>query len=184
VEIRHPEVGICGLSCRLCPWHHSTGESRCGGCKSEFRMAAGCPFITCAVKKKGLEFCWDCTENASCEKWKKHRDAGGKRDSFTCYQKLEDNIAFIQKNGVDEFERVQKRREELLKEMLEEFNEGRSKTFYCIAATVMAIEDLEAALKQAKVTAENLDLKGKSKLLHGILDGVAEKRQYLLKLRK
>jgi hypothetical protein len=147
-------------------------------------MAAGCPFITCAVKRKGLEFCWDCTENESCEKWKKHRDAGREHDSFTCYQKLEDNIVFIQKKGVDEFERLQKRREELLKAMLKEFNEGRSKTYYCITATVMEIEELEAALKQARTTAENLDLKGKSKLLHGILDGFAEKKHYLLKLRK
>jgi hypothetical protein len=184
VEITYPEVGVCGLSCRLCPWHHSKGESRCGGCKSKFRMAAGCPFITCAVKRKGLEFCWDCTENESCEKWKKHRDAGREHDSFTCYQKLEDNIVFIQKKGVDEFERLQKRREELLKAMLKEFNEGRSKTYYCITATVMEIEELEAALKQARTTAENLDLKGKSKLLHGILDGFAEKKHYLLKLRK
>jgi hypothetical protein len=184
VEITYPEVGVCGLSCRLCPWHHSKGESRCGGCKSKFRMAAGCPFITCAVKRKGLEFCWDCTENESCEKWKKHRDAGREHDSFTCYQKLEDNIVFIQKKGVDEFERLQKRREELLKAMLKEFNEGRSKTYYCITVTVMEIEELEAALKQARATAENLGLKGKSKLLHGILDGFAEKKHYLLKLRK
>jgi hypothetical protein len=147
-------------------------------------MAAGCAFITCAVKRKGLEFCWDCIENEGCEKWKKHRDAGRQYDSFTCYQKLEDNIVFIQKNGVDEFERVQKHREDLLKEMLREFNEGRSKTYYCIAATVLEIEELEAALKQAKESSEKLDLKGKSKLLHGILDGVAEKRQYCLKLRK
>lgn len=147
-------------------------------------MAAGCAFITCAVKKKGLEFCWDCIENEGCEKWKNHRDAGRQYDSFTCYQKLEDNIVFIQKNGVDEFERVQKHREDLLKEMLREFNEGRSKTYYCIAATVLEIEELEAALKQAKESSEKLDLKGKSKLLHGILDGVAEKRQYCLKLRK
>jgi hypothetical protein len=147
-------------------------------------MSAGCPFITCAVKRKGLEFCWDCAENNSCEKWEKHRDAGKKYDSFVCYQKLEDNIAFIQKNGVEEFERVQKRREELLKAMLQEFNEGRSKTYYCIAATVLEIEELEAALKQARATAGNLDLKGKSKLLHGILDGIAEKKQYHLKLRK
>ena len=147
-------------------------------------MAAGCPFITCAVKRKGFEFCWDCTENEGCEKWKKHRDASRNFDSFVCYQKLEDNITFIQKNGVEEFERVQKRREELLEAMLEEFNEGRSKTYYCIASTVMEIGELEDALKQARATARNLDLKGKSKLLHGILDGVAEKRQYHLKLRK
>ena len=184
MEIKHPEVGICGLSCRLCPWHHSKGESRCGGCKSEFRMAAGCSFITCAVKRKGLESCWDCTENENCEKWKKHRDAGKKYDSFVSYQKLEDNIAFIQKNGVDKFERVQKRREDLLKNMLQEFNDRRSKTYYCIAATVMEIEELEAALKQARAAAETLDLKGRAKLLHGILDDIAEKKQYLLKLRK
>ena len=184
MQINYPEVGVCGLSCRLCPWQHSKGESRCGGCKSKFRMAAGCPFITCAVKRKGLEFCWDCTENKNCDKWKKHRDAGRKYDSFICYQKLEDTIAFIQKNGVEEFERLQKRREELLKEMLQEFNEGRSKTYYCIASTVLEIEELEAALKLAKAVMENLDLKGKSKLLHGILDGVAEKKQYCLKLRK
>lgn len=149
-----------------------------------FRMAAGCPFITCAVKRKGLEFCWDCIENESCEKWRKHRDAGRKYDSFTCYQKLEDNIACILKNGLDEFERLQTLREYLLKEMLQEFNEGRSKTYYCIAATVLEIEELEAALRQAREVQANLDLKGKSKLLHGILDGVAEKRHYCLKLRK
>jgi hypothetical protein len=184
VEIKHPEVGVCGLSCRLCPWYHSKGESRCGGCKSEFRMAAGCPFITCAVKRKGLEFCGDCTENENCEKWKKHRDAGKKYDSFVSYQKLEDNIVFIQKNNVDEFESVQKRREDLLKDMLGEFNDWRSKTYYCIAATLMEIEELEAALKQTRATAESLDLKGRAKLLHDILDDFAEKKQYLLKLRK
>ena len=147
-------------------------------------MAVGCPFITCAVKKKGLEFCWDCIENKNCEKWKKHRDAGKKFDSFICYQKLEDNIAFIRKNGLDEFERLQKLREKLLKEMLQEFNEGRSKAYYCIAATVLEIEELEAALKQARESSKKLDLKGKARFLHAVLDDVAEKKQYYLKLRK
>jgi len=66
-------------------------------------------------------------ENKNCEKWKKHKFAGRKYDSFTCYQKLENNIAFIQKNGVDEFEREQKLRQELLKEIMKEFIEGCSK---------------------------------------------------------
>ena len=85
-SIKFIEIGICGLSCRLCPLHHTQGESRCGGCKSKYRIIAGCPFITCALKKKGVEFCWKCSENESCEKWKKHREAGKKGDSFKCYQ--------------------------------------------------------------------------------------------------
>lgn len=63
----------------------------------------------------------------TCEKWRKHRESGKKVDSFKCYQKLDDDIAFIKKNGVDEFEKLQKIREYILREMLQGFNEGRSK---------------------------------------------------------
>ena len=182
--VKYPEIGICGLSCRLCPRYHTESKSRCGGCKSEFRMAAGCPFITCAIKKKGIEFCWQCKENETCEKWRKHREFSKQVDSFICYQKLEDNIAFIQKNGVNEFEKEQKTRENLLKEMLQEFNEGRSKSYYCIAATVLDIEELEEALTKAKKDSIGLEIKERSKVLHSILDKLAERKNYYLKLRK
>jgi hypothetical protein len=180
----YPEIGVCGLSCRLCPRYHTDTKSRCGGCKSEFRMSAGCPFITCAVKRKGIEFCWDCTEQASCIKWSKHREAGKNHDSFKCYQKLEANIEFIQEHGVHEFEKLQKNKEKLLKMMLQNFNEGRSKRYYCIAATVFEVEELQKLLDTAVEQSKGLELKGKSKLLHKMLDGVAEKKGYLLKLRK
>jgi hypothetical protein len=159
MKINYPEIGVCGLSCRLCPRYHTEGESKCGGCKTESRMVVGCPFITCAVKKKGLEFCWDCEESGTCEKWKKHREAGKQHDSFKCYQKLEDDISFIQKNGVDEFEKSQKIREKLLTEILKEFNERHSKSYYCIAATVLEIEELKKALSEAKELSEGLEIK-------------------------
>jgi hypothetical protein len=154
------------------------------GCKSEGRMAVGCPFITCAIKKRGVEFCLDCGENKTCDKWKKHREAGKKHDSFKCYQKLEEDIEFIQKNGVSKFEKFQKTREQILNEMLKEFNEGRSKSYYCIASTVIDIEDLKEALNKAKQQSQGLNLKDKSKLLHSILDGIAVQKNYLLILRK
>jgi len=147
-------------------------------------MSAGCPFITCAVKNKGVEFCWQCKENETCEKWRKHREFSKRVDSFICYQKLEDNITFIQKNGVHEFEKIQKKREDLLKEMLHEFNEGRSKSYYCIAATVLEIEELEEALTKAKKDSIGLEIKGKSKVLHSILNEIAERKNYYLKLRR
>jgi hypothetical protein len=43
MKITYPEIGICGLSCGLCPSYHTDGISRCGGCKTESRMGAGCP---------------------------------------------------------------------------------------------------------------------------------------------
>lgn len=184
MKIRYPEIGVCGLSCRLCPSYQSRGKSRCFGCKTESRMGAGCPFITCAVKKKGIEFCWDCEDSATCEKWKKHRESGKRRDSFKCYQKLEDDISFIQKNGVNAFEKLQKIRENLLKEMLQEFNEGRSKSYYCIAATVLEIDELKKVLFEARKDSAGSDIKGKSKIFHSTLDGIAHQRKYRLNLRK
>jgi len=184
MKIEYPGIGICGLSCRLCPTYHIDGKSRCFGCKSEFRMAVGCPFITCAVKKKEIEFCWDCEENETCEKWRHHREFSKKYDTFKCYQKLEDNISFIQKNGVDEFEKLQKTREKLLKEMLRDFNEGRSKRYYCIATTVLEIDELKEALDQAKKQAKSLGIKERSKVLHSLIDETAKRKNYLLKLRK
>jgi hypothetical protein len=183
-QIKYPEVGVCGLSCRLCPMYNTEAESKCLGCKSITRMIVGCPFITCAVKKKGIEFCWECTEKKTCEKWKKHREAGKKIDSFKCYQKLEEDISFIQKKGISEFEKIQKQREYLLKEMLRDFNDGRSKSYYCIAATVLEIEELKEALARAKKESDGLNIKGKSKVLHSILDNIAKKENYFLKLRK
>jgi hypothetical protein len=185
MHISYPEIGICGLSCRLCPMYNTESKSRCSGCKSSARMALGCPFITCAVKKKGIEFCWKCEESNTCEKWKKHREAGKIHDSFKCYQTLEEDISFIHKNGINEFEKIQEQREQLLKDMLKDFNEGRSKSYYCIAATVFELEELKESLTRAKKESDGIDnIKEKSKILHSILDKISLKKKYYLKLRK
>lgn len=184
MQIQYPELGICGLSCRLCPSYHAQGASRCGGCKSANRMAVGCPFITCAVKQKGIEFCWECAEGETCPKWRRHRTASTQYDSFVCYQKLEENIALVQRAGVNAFEKTQQARAKLLRHMLDQFNEGRSKTYYSIAATVMEIAELQTALAQAKRAAATMPLKERAKLLHALLDEIAASKQYVLKLRK
>ncbi|SET59467.1 Protein of unknown function [Natronincola peptidivorans] len=184
MKIRYPEMGICGLACQLCPQYHTDAKSRCGGCKSESRMALGCLFITCAIKKKKIEFCWECKESHDCEKWKKHREAGTKYDSFKCYQKLEEDIDFIQEKGFEEYKRLMDIREEILKDMLDNFNEGRSKSYYCIAATVMKIEELKEALRRAKEKSHGLDMKSKAKVLRSLLEEIAKQEGYSVKLRK
>jgi len=75
-------------------------------------------------------------------------------------------------------------REELLKEMLQEFNEGRSKSYYCIAATVLDIDELKMALDEAMKVSGEMDIKRRSGCLHSILDEIAGQKGYYLKLRK
>ncbi|HEY3273805.1 MAG TPA: hypothetical protein VGJ92_08590 [Methanocella sp.] len=184
MEFEHLAVGVCGLSCRLCPRFHTDGSSRCGGCKSPFRMGAGCPFITCAVKKKGIELCTDCVEGETCERWKRHRELSKTVDSFVCYQKLEDNIRSIKRHGIEAFEETQEKRCKLLEEMMAEFDDGRSKSFYCVAATLMEPEELEGAIAFAGASSTGKALKEKAKVMHKVLEDIAREKGYHLALRK
>ncbi|HEY3373727.1 MAG TPA: DUF3795 domain-containing protein [Candidatus Aquicultor sp.] len=181
--VKYPAIGVCGLTCVLCPDHNRETESRCPGCKTEFRFGAACPILRCALKNRGVEFCWDCPKGETCEKWQNHREVSKIHDSFICYQKLEDNISFIKKCGVSAFEKVQNERAQLLKALLNEFNEGRSKSYYCIVATILDIEELKEAFAVARVKSANLDIKGKAKLMHATIDNIAQNNGYIIKLR-
>jgi len=183
MKSKYKEIGVCGLSCCLCPGYVMKTKSKCPGCKTDYRLGGPCSILHCAVKRN-IEFCGDCEENKTCEKWKRHRERGKKYDSFKCYQKLEDDINFIQKNGLAEFRKTQKVRENLLWKMLDQFNEGRSKSYYCIAATVLNVDELEESIVKAKSKSKGPDIKEKVKLLHSILDSIASKNNYYLKLRK
>lgn len=180
----YTEIGVCGLSCRLCPAYYRETKSKCEGCKSAYRMGAPCPFHTCAVKKRGIDFCGFCDENNTCARWRKFRERGRQYDSIVCYQRLEDNIDFIQKYGMEEFEKQQKAREKLLRLILAEFNEGRSKTLYCIAATLLEIDELESVLEKARAKSKGLEIRAKSGIMHSLLNDIAKEKNYLLKLRK
>ena len=68
--------------------------------------------------------------------------------------------------------------------MLNEFNEGRSKSYYCIAATVMAVNELRSAVEEAATVSKSLSVKERSKKMHAILDSIALKKGYRLNLRK
>lgn len=126
----------------------------------------------------------ECDENENCERWANHREFSRERDTFVCYQKLEDNISFIHRNGIAEFEKVQEIREDLLKEMLQSFNEDRSKNYYSVATTVMELDELVYVLTEAERLSKGLGTKAKSKILHSLLDKIAESKNYHLKLRK
>jgi hypothetical protein len=105
-------------------------------------------------------------------------------DSFVCYQRLENNIVFVEQRGFSAFVEDQKKRERLLTAMLDEFNEGRSKSFCCIVATVMDIQEIAQATVQARNESAGKDIKNRSKIFHTIFGRIAEQKKYNLKLRK
>ncbi len=68
--------------------------------------------------------------------------------------------------------------------MLKEFNDGKSKNLYCVAATIIEIEELKTVLQEAQERTRNLELKEKNQVLYKLLDYIATRDNLKLKLRK
>ena len=182
---KHPNIGCCGIDCGLCPVYYTKGPSRCPGCcgPNFFNAHPSCSFITCCLKNKKLEVCGEC-EEYPCSKF----DSEGKYDSFVTHQKIFPNQQYIKEHGFEKFIDEQEKRIKLLVIMLENFNEGRSKSFYCVVSALLPISDIENVITEAEKEIEKNnfqnDLKQKSKILKDLLKNAAENNNMQLKLRK
>lgn len=181
----NPTLGCCGLDCGLCPRYHAVNGAGCPGCCGTgfFDRRTPCPFLSCAVKRKKVESCAECDE-VPCPKFK----GGGRRDSFVTKQRCMSNLQQIRETGLERFLEQQRGRMGLLERMLEEFNEGRSKGFYCLAATLLPMTTLTSSLHEAEqeIMSNNIrpeDVKAKAGILRRLLNKAAEERGIELRLR-
>jgi len=174
---KYPSIGVCGLDCGLCPRHYTDGPSKCPGCDGiDFQLKhPSCSFITCCVKKKGLEVCGECAE-FPCLKIKRSDEYDKVPDSssYPTYKKVLPNLIFIKENGIEKFMEQQMKRIEILEKMLENYDDGRSRSFFCRAANTMDISILEHSLEQAEsiIKKENIepeDKKSRAKILKTIV---------------
>jgi hypothetical protein len=185
-----PIIGCCGLDCGLCPRYYTVGPSRCPGCCGPdfFNKHPSCSYITCCVKKKNLEVCAQC-EEFPCSKFESLQTNGEEYDSFATYRKVFPNMTFIKEYGLKKFIDQQSKRMKLLQTMLKSFNEGRSKSFYCLATALLSIEALEKSLENSvRSTKENKigsdDIKAMAQILRRFLEEYAAVEGVELKLRK
>jgi len=86
------------------------------------------------------------------------------------------NLNFIKEHGIEKFIAQQKKRIRLLETMIDNFDDGRSKSFYCKSATLVDLTTLESSVDKAiqKTKTENVkpnDTKTKSRILKDILSG-------------
>ena len=180
---RYPMIGVCGLDCGLCPRYYTAGPSRCPGCAGpDFpKKHPSCSFITCCVKKKGLEVCGECLD-FPCGKFKSEDEYRQVKESssYPTYRKVFPNLNFVKEHGIEAFVQQQERRIRLLERMIADFDDGRSKSFYCRSAAWLDPAGLERSLKAAarKIEADHVatnDHKAKAKILRALLDELATK---------
>ena len=170
-------VGCCGLYCGLCSKYQSKAASRCIGCKLG-EQHSWCSIWNCCVKKHKFETCSECEEVFRCEIFTRRK--------VSEWIPAADNLRLIKKAGLNNWLNEQRERQALVEELLRNYNEGRSMSFYCIACSRMTIESINKAIKETKKkhSSEKIDvsdIKSKAKILKEVIKDSALKANVNLK---
>jgi len=178
----YPTIGVCGLDCGLCPRHYTAGPSRCPGCGGPgfLDKHPSCSFITCCVKKKGLEVCGECPD-FPCSKFKsdeEYRQAAAS-SSYPPPACMLPNLRFVRRNGIEEFVRQQLERIRLLETMIEGYDDGRSRSCFCRAVALLAPRTVAACLGEAegdvRASVGAVDARGRARVLRRLLAGAGSR---------
>jgi len=177
-------AGCCGLYCGLCPRFQSTAPSRCSGCKI-ICLTISCKIYNCCVKKRGLATCAEC-DDFPCEK---NNPEAHQYEYFVTHKPCISNLHRIKEVGLETWLAEQRERRLMLENLLANYNDGRSMSFYCLAAALMPLGLIDKAISELKEKlisnqVDSSDIKAKAKALRTIIQGLAQESGIELKLRK
>ncbi len=170
-------LSLCGLNCGLCTMrldHYCPG---CGGGNGN----QSCKIAKCSLAHGKIEYCYEC-EEYPCSLYE-HID---EFDSFITHKRQKADLAKAKQIGIIAYNAEQEEKIEILNMLLTEFNDGRRKSFYCVAVNLFELAEIEAIIKQIKNTAglEGLTVKEKSAYVVGLFQDVAKQKNLELKLNK
>jgi hypothetical protein len=183
---QHPIIGACGLDCGLCQRYHSGGTKPCPGCCGQgfWDNTPSCGIITCCVKQRGLEVCGQCNELEYCPRVMRNLEAAKRRDTVLSYQTMPSNLELIHKRGLKVMVKRQQDKVDFLRLLIKDYNDGRSKGFYCLAVQLLPLDGLKASLAeaQAQITPDMMP-KDRTKMVRTAFGKLAEEVGVELKLR-
>ena len=177
----YPLFSACGLNCGLCPRFHTAGTSKCPGCGGEgfLKVHPICGVLSCC-QRKGLEYCFLCPEYP-CKKF----DGTDLTDSFITHQNQFRDLDKAKQMGIKAYEAELNEKVRMLENLLKMYDDGRRKSFYCLAVNLLELSDVKVVMEKIVDTADNAaTIKEKAIIAVRFFEEMAEQRDVLLKLRK
>ena len=176
-----PKFSACGLNCGLCPRYYTAGQSRCPGCAGEGFTDAhcGCGMLSCC-QRKGLEYCFQC-EEFPCPKY----EGVDQSDSFITHLNQFKDMEKAVRIGIEAYEAELNQKVQALEELLANYDDGRRKSFFCLAVNLLELADIQTILEQLS---QELDpeapIKEKAATAARLFQAKADECGFVLKLRK
>lgn len=169
----NPLFSLCGLNCGLCPM--SIG-GHCGGCGFGNQS---CPLAKCSLEHGAIEYCFQCSEYP-CERYA----SLGRYDSFITHQRQKADLKRAQDIGIPQYRLEQQEKMQILSYLLSHFNDGRRKSFFCVAVNLLELPELRDVVRQLQSNVElpALPIKAQCAYAAELLQTIAGKKDISLKL--
>lgn len=177
----YPLFSTCGLNCGLCPRYYTDGDSRCPGCAGVgfSEVHPPCAKLSCS-QNKGVEYCFLC-KNFPCKKY----DGVDTSDSFISHKNQFRDIEKAKEIGLEAYKAELNAKVLLLQELLDSYDDGRRKSFYCNAVNLFELSDINLLMAQIRSETQDLGaVKEKAKVAVGLIQSHADETGISLKLRK
>ncbi|ORC36190.1 hypothetical protein B4O97_06260 [Marispirochaeta aestuarii] len=178
---KYPEFSLCGLNCVLCPRFQTEGSSRCPGCGgSNFHEKhPACSVITCSRKHDNTEFCHECA-GFPCERYA----IPVEKDSFITKRNVFSDMEKAKRN-LSEYLDDLKEKQMILEKLIADFNDGRMKSFYCLAVNLLPLKELKSIVGDVENAGRKLrEKKEKARTAKEVFLKSASSRGIALELRK
>jgi hypothetical protein len=138
-----------------------------------------CKIARCAMEHERVVYCFSCKEYP-CTIYEKIDDY----DSFISHLYQKKDFMKADSIGIENYTAGQKEKEQILRFLLEEYNDGRKKSLFCTAVNLLEIEDLITLMHLLKEQDSSLSQKEKSCLAAEKIKELADLSCIELTLRK
>ena len=179
---KYETIAACGIDCGLCPRFYTKGNSVCPGCGGpDFKEKhPSCGVLTCCVIKNGFETCAECSE-FPCSRFKTWSSGC---DTFVTHKKMLSNLEEIKADGIEKFVEKQNVRIRILKGLLADYDDGKTKSFFCQACTLLPASELQRVYNELRKADPADELKERSKAAKKLIIEAADSLGIDLKKRK
>lgn len=152
-------------------------DGHCPGCGGGERNQS-CKIAKCSIQHDKIEYCNQCQE-FPCDIYGR----ADEYDIFITHRNWKQDFEKMKEMGMEAYNSEQRQKLEILELLLEDYNDGRRKSFFCLAVNLLDLEDLKTVMEHLaeEKKLESLTLKEKSAYVVKQFQSLAEQRGVVLK---
>lgn len=167
---------LCGLNCALCSMKLGGYCPGCGGGDGN----QSCSIARCSLEHGKISYCYEC-DQYRCAQYEGIDDY----DSFIPHRNRIQDIEKAKNLGIEAYHTELSEKAKILGHLLECCNDGRHKTFFCVAVNLLDISNIRSVVKKIEYEiSPDMLAKEKAWIAAKHFETAAKQNGIILKLNK